>query len=165
MTIRHKIATAFAMIWVVVWMIAILCSRASAINVLDQLNLTYRIPRGLPPYLPDAGLTAAAEAGAQAQARFRSASHHGTMPSGTAAGAGHGQIGPPFKFRTCYNREAYRDKRGRLHPDWFSNHRYAGAAIVNGYAELSLDNNRNRGAIGSASRKIFRRRGLFRRRR
>lgn len=143
--------------------VSVMIQFANAENVLDQVNRYRMVVKGKLPYLPDPGLQAAAEAGAQAQASRRRSGHHGTMPSSSSEGSGRGRVGPPFRFSTCYHSAAYTDKRGRRHPDWYSDHRYAGAAIVDGYACLSLDNDRNHGAIGSAGRGRVVRRGLFRR--
>ncbi len=146
-----------AFVVLIAFLAAVMAGKTKAADVLDQVN-DQRMRMGLDPLIPDAGLQAAAEAGSQAQARRGSMGHQGTMPSGSAEGVGHGRIGPPFRFKTCYHR-----------PGDYTNYRYGGAAIVGGYATLSIDRDRNHGAIGSARSRGRNsgnnRRGFFGRRR
>lgn len=128
---------------------------ASAVNVLDQVNFDRVVNHRLNILLPHPTLQAAANESSRRQAARRAMGHTGTMPMGTAEGVGYGRVSPnSFRFTTCFNQPG----------DYTTSHLYAGAAIVGGYATLSLDNNTSMGAVGSGkSSRSNRKGGLFRR--
>lgn len=148
--------------WYLALLTLLLClpAPAGAVDVLDQLN-DQRMRMGLYPLLPDANLQLTAEESARRQSnRGGKSGHTGTLQTGSAEGVGRGRVGPTFRFGTCFH----------MAGDYTTSYRYAGAAIVGGYAALSLDKDRSRGAIGSAKKSVSRghgnkRRWLFRRRR
>lgn len=131
--------------WLLV-ILVLLCGQGVAgadypreLTVLDHINIQ-RMRMGLYPLLPDANLQATAAESVRRQAAS-GGGHRGTLQTSSAEGVGSGRIGPGvFKFRTCYNSPG----------DYTTEHRYAGAAIYKGRAAISLDNDKERGDIGSA---------------
>ena len=108
-------------------------------TVLDHLNFE-RMSMGLYPLLPDANLQATAAESVRRQAAG-GGGHRGTLQTSSAEGTGSGRIGEGgFRFSACYHRPG----------DYTTKHRWAGAAIYKGRTCLSLDNDQQRGAIGSA---------------
>ena len=109
------------------------------LTVLDHVNIE-RMRMGLYPLLPDANLQATAAESVRRQAAGRGG-HRGTLQTSSAEGVGSGRIAPGvFSFTACYHSPG----------DYTTEHRYAGAAIYKGRTCLSLDNDKERGAIGSA---------------
>lgn len=92
----------------------------TASDALQEVNAA-RAARGLPPYLEDPGLTAAAMACAQVRAMHRIAGHindFAYLPAGSYAGAaGCGAMDASWGVQVC---------------DKFANWRYAGVASVMG---------------------------------
>ncbi len=127
-------------------LVAVLCVPAVAgadyprpLTVLDHINIQ-RMRMGFYPLLPDANLQATAVESVRRQAAGRRG-HRGTLQTSSAEGVGSGRIGPGvFRFSACYHKTK----------DYTTEHRWAGAAIYEGRTCLSLDNDKERGAIGSA---------------